>query len=234
MIQSIVYKGDGGSLKGGIGSLLDEKFPSISIMGVVNDLSEGLFKLVGSEIDIFFFEVGPTDVIDPKILDRINNSGTEIVLICSKNLLPIEIFNHDIFFYLEKPLYEEKIRQLVGKFESKKQDSKMFMESDRISIPVKDGWEIIRVEDIVYCQADSNYTDLHLVDGKKRKVSKPLKMYAECLYSKSFVRIHQSYLVNSRYMKKLSKDKSPSLFLSTGISIPVSRSGKKELLKLFL
>lgn len=231
MIQSVIYENNGSSVDVRTRSVLTNSFPFVK---VVKESSDELFKLFKLGIDLVFLEMTDSAKIDPMVLSLIKDTSTEIVLICSNDPLPIEIFNHDIFFYLEKPLSEESITRVRKKYELKKQYSRLFMDSDRISIPVKDGWEIIKIEDIVYCQADANYTDLFLIDGKKRKVSKPLKAYAESLSAKSFVRVHQSYLVNSMYMKKLSKDKSPSLFLTVGIEIPVSRSGKKELLKLFV
>jgi two-component system LytT family response regulator len=235
MITSVIYQNSSVDSVGvKTQRIIADNFPLINLTTIVSELNDDLFKLLKSGIDLLFFEVAEDFRIDQRLFDRITEAGSEIVLICTKNNLPIEIFNQKIFYYLEIPLSIEKIKQVTEKFQLKKENTRFFMESDRISVPVKDGWEIIDIQDIMYCQADSNYTDLYLKNGKKRKISKPLKSYAECLSTKSFVRVHQSYLVNSSYMKKLSKDKSPSLFLSNGVEIPVSRSGKKELLKLFL
>ncbi|MBL4624994.1 MAG: LytTR family transcriptional regulator [Flavobacteriales bacterium] len=51
-------------------------------------------------------------------------------------------------------------------------------------------------DNIIYCEADSNYTHIHLKNSRKITVTKTLKVYEELLSPSKFHRIHQSYLVN--------------------------------------
>jgi DNA-binding LytR/AlgR family response regulator len=78
----------------------------------------------------------------------------------------------------------------------------------------------IPVDAIHYCQAESNYVRLHYADGKTTLISRTLRAIEQALPSTSFIRVHQSYLVNIREVFAFSRDK---LTLENGITIPVSR-----------
>jgi two-component system LytT family response regulator len=66
----------------------------------------------------------------------------------------------------------------------------------KIALPTLDGFELVPIEDILHCEADSNYTHVVLKRGKKVLVSRTLKEIEELLDGHAFLRIHHSYLVN--------------------------------------
>jgi two-component system, LytTR family, response regulator len=88
--------------------------------------------------------------------------------------------------------------------------------------------QIVKVKDICYLQGDSGYTTVFLNGGKKVVTTKILKDYEELLPDKSFLRVHQSYLVNEFYIDRYYK-KDGLLYLKDSTAIPVSRR-KKELI----
>lgn len=84
---------------------------------------------------------------------------------------------------------------------------------------------------ILYAQADSNYTILYLSDEREKIIiSKTLKQIVAKLPA-CFTRIHQSYLVNIKFLRTYEKAKC-RLVLDGGKQLPVSRSGKEELNKM--
>src|SRR4051812_16369834 len=78
-------------------------------------------------------------------------------------------------------------------------------QSAKISVPTFDGLQMISVEDIVKCIAHESYTEIILTCGSKFIVSRKLKEYEEMLAAFNFFRIHNSYLVNLRHVKKYIK-----------------------------
>jgi two-component system LytT family response regulator len=72
---------------------------------------------------------------------------------------------------------------------------KQLQVAGKITIPVQNGFEVMEVVDILYCQVDDNYTNIFLTDGEKL-VSKTPKYFEEILKPSVFVRVHKSYLVN--------------------------------------
>ncbi len=102
-----------------------------------------------------------------------------------------------------------------------------------ISFAFSQGYEIIPIEQILYCQADGNYATIYLLDQSKIVVSKPLKFIAHKINSAMFMRVHQSYLVNTNYVRKLITKGGFSLMLLGEISIPISRKYKAAVLQRF-
>ena len=87
---------------------------------------------------------------------------------------------------------------------------------------------------IISCEADDNYTTLHLKGNKKIVVSSTLKVIEELLEDHSFVRIHRSYLVNLKEIEKYVKADGGYVVMSDGSEILISRNKKEELLKQLL
>ena len=91
---------------------------------------------------------------------------------------------------------------------------------------------MLDVNDIVFCKADDNYTEIHLANSKKL-VSKTLKYFEEALSIYTFARIHKSYLVNVNKITKYKKGKGGSVLVSNGKEILVSAAKKANLLSYF-
>ena len=104
--------------------------------------------------------------------------------------------------------------------------------SGKITIPQLDGFQVLEVADILYCQADDNYTEIYLKSGKIL-VSKTLKYFEETLREHAFSRVHKSYLVNVAEIVRYRKGKGGSVVLSSGKEVAVAPSRKKQLLSFF-
>jgi two-component system LytT family response regulator len=102
----------------------------------------------------------------------------------------------------------------------------------KITIPLQNGFEVLETKDILFCQADDNYTKIFTKD-KKRLVSKTLKYFEGMLSESGFSRVHKSYLVNVNAIIEYKKGKGGSVVLSNGKEIMVSPTRKKELLAFF-
>ncbi len=94
------------------------------------------------------------------------------------------------------------------------------------------GYELIPLNNIIYCESKSNYTNIHLNNSQQILVSRTLKDIEELLDSEPFFRIHNSYLVNLQYAIHYTKGEGGFLVLNNDITLPVSRNKKEELLKL--
>jgi two-component system, LytTR family, response regulator len=123
-----------------------------------------------------------------------------------------------------QPLLQEQIAITLRSYREDKKQNQLALRSQQ-------SVQIVSFKDICYLQADDCYTTVFLNDGKKVVVSKPLKYYEELLPDKSFLRIHQSYLVNKHYIDRW-HPKESLLHLKDGTQLPVSVR-KKELVGRF-
>ncbi len=98
----------------------------------------------------------------------------------------------------------------------------------KIALSTQEGMHLVSWQEIVRCEANSNYTCVFLNDGSKLVVSKTLARVEAVLPLRQFVRIHQSHLVN---FSKIRFAGNHELELEGNIKLPVARNRRKELLK---
>lgn len=105
-------------------------------------------------------------------------------------------------------------------------------EQQSITVKVGNGRKVIPVEEILYIQADNNYSIIHLESRQAYTVARTLKHYELELDEAIFYRSHQSYLVNLYHIDSL-KPHQNMLILKNQEEIPVSRRNKRRLTELF-
>ena len=81
----------------------------------------------------------------------------------------------------------------------------------------------------MYVKAEGNYSTFYLDDSSKVTISKQLKS-VETILPESFLRPHQSYIVNRAFIEKYVRGDGGYLIVSSGVKIPVSRRKKDELI----
>ena len=100
----------------------------------------------------------------------------------------------------------------------------------KLGLPSADGLVFVKTDDILYCEADSNYTNIYTADGKKHIISKTLKEYDELLSDYSFFRIHNSYLINLNCIKRYVRGDGGQVIMTNDISLDVSKRKKESFL----
>lgn len=90
---------------------------------------------------------------------------------------------------------------------------------------------LVKQNEIMHCQSYHSYTQLHLHNGKTITATKTLKQFAESIDKNTFIRVHQSHLVNINYIEKYVKGEGGHLVLTDGTKLPVATRKKEYLLR---
>jgi two-component system LytT family response regulator len=133
------------------------------------------------------------------------------------------------FLYLEnKSLQENKLKELV------KVNDQMNDFLDRIV--VKDGRNIsiIPLEDVRWIEAQDDYVMIH-THRKKYLKQKTMGYFEEHLNPKDFIRIHRSFIVALKEIKKIEpvEKESFQIILEDKVTLPLSRTGYSKLKDFF-
>jgi len=88
-------------------------------------------------------------------------------------------------------------------------------------------YHYVDTQDILYLQADSNATDFIMKDGTVISAYKTLKTYQQQL-PKNFVRIHQSYILNTDYVSRINYGKSVCTLKLRKVQLPFSKSYREN------
>ena len=147
--------------------------------------------------------------------------------------------------YLLKPIVLQELKAAVSKAFQKLDpnhgninrmreqwyNGKKFSES--ITIPTAEGFSVMPLEDIIYCQASSNYTIIHAKGEKKIVSSQTLGYYEELLAEHNFFRAHRSYLINLAQVSSFKKGEGGFIIMRNGDEVELARNNKNEFMQLF-
>ncbi|WP_298766927.1 LytTR family DNA-binding domain-containing protein [uncultured Polaribacter sp.] len=221
---------------------LQKYCPNVQLLGEAEHIAEGLQLIKKHDLDLVFLDVEMPFGNAFDLLEKVGNRTFETIFVTAYDHYAIEALNNDASYYLLKPIsIDELIKavNIVTEIKEKEQELEHKIlkpnantANGKITIPQQDGFEILDVNDIVFCKADDNYTEIHLANSKKL-VSKTLKYFELALKEYTFARIHKSYLVNVNAITKYKKGKGGSVVVSNGKEILVSASQKSNLLSYF-
>lgn len=101
--------------------------------------------------------------------------------------------------------------------------------SNKISIWTTKGTELIKLDEILYCEAKGRYTNLKLVDDREFLLTRVLKEVEGALPKSMFFRTHRSFLINLYHLKSYNIRHQLPLTLCNDVKIPLA----KRRIKLF-
>jgi len=228
---------------------LNELFPDMPIVFKTNNVQQAAEKLEKLDVDLLFLDIEMPGMNGFQLLENFPNRSFDVIFTTAYSEYALQAFIARAISYLLKPIDEDELKAVVTSWEeerdqrqtAKVQDIDSLLEhlkkegfmKSKISVPVTDGYEFIEVDQIVYCQSQSNYTHLYLLDGSKLLVSKTLKEVESTLEKFFFIRVHQSYLINPNFMKKFSRKDGGYLIMKTEDNIPISRAKRSLVINLF-
>ncbi|MEO5563071.1 MAG: LytTR family DNA-binding domain-containing protein, partial [Chitinophagaceae bacterium] len=79
--------------------------------------------------------------------------------------------------------------------------------------------------------ASVNYTHLYMSNKNKYTVSRTLKDFEDMLSEETFLRIHNSCIINKNYVEKYIRGEGGQVVMSNGVVLDVSKRKKGEFLK---
>ena len=177
------------------------------------------------------------------LLTRIKNIGFEVIFTTAHSEYAIKAFKFSAIDYLLKPIDIAELKRAIGKVDKKMngdistrlqhliQNLQPAQGNHKLALPTLDGLVFVKVSDIIYCEASSNYTEIIVQDGKKYVVSRTLKEYEDLLTGHNFYRIHNSYLINLNAIKKYIRGEGGYVVMNNDQSLTVSKRKKDGFLE---
>lgn len=99
---------------------------------------------------------------------------------------------------------------------------------NKLIISSSEGYRFIEYHDIIRLESLSNYTKIFTVNNKSYIVSKTMKSILQKLPKLSFLRVHNSHVINVHEIELLSKDQ---IRMSDNRYVPISRNKRKMVLE---
>ncbi len=248
MIQTIIIDDEAIARKTLI-NFLNRFFPDIKVIAQANSVKSGIQVLNDYNPDLVFLDIEMPHGTGFNILENIDNINFSVIFITAYDQYAIEAFKFSAIDYLLKPLNISELKIAVEKFKkrntNKGQTQKIKVLIDNLNneqnkiyklvLPIINGFQVVEINDIIRCEGDRNYTKFIFTNDKMIHVSKTMKEFEELLIKHGFFRIHQSHLINLKYVEKYIKGYSGGgkVKMSDDSALAVSRNKKKDFLNRF-
>ncbi|MFD2969232.1 LytR/AlgR family response regulator transcription factor [Sphingobacterium bambusae] len=202
-------------------------------------------KLITEKVpDVILMDIQLRDGTAFDLLAKLEPIPQHIIFITAYNHFAIKAIKFGALDYLLKPIDQSELNEALGRYRRKSENNPQWMQQlaltqqsmdqgtlpEHIVLNTLNNSRIVAVDDIVYCKGDGPYTFFFLNDGSQQLISKPLKYYEELLPAPHFLRTHQSYLVNKKYVSGVSR--SEYIILKNNEEIPISTRRKNSILNL--
>ncbi len=215
---------------------LEKYVPEAEMIGEANGVSDAYDLILHKEPDIILLDIHMDDGNGFELLEKLGDNCPKVIFTTAFDEYALQAFRVQAVDYLLKPIDPEKLQEAIRRVNlSKEQNAntelyRKIFNSDRMAIPTLTGNQFLRLNEIVYVEAQGAYCEINLSNGKKLLISKNLKFFKEKLRSKpEFLKPHKSYMVNIQYVEALQKDDGWCLKLVNGKLIPVARGKRTEI-----
>lgn len=219
--------------------------PEITSISEADSVSTAVEAIHTENPDLVFLDIRLNNGSGFDVLRHLNGKKPGIIFITAYEEYAIQAFKVSALDYLLKPIDPDEFSAAVERAQRKINEEKFTERMDtfmknmenasqglkKITLKMADCIHVINIADIVCCEADRNYTNFHLVTDERIMVSRSLGEYEDMLPVDSFIRVHQSYLVNVAHIKRYDKTDGGFLITTNGKNIPVSTRKKEQLIQ---
>ena len=218
------------------------QFEQIDLVGMFNESITALQQIPVLKPDLVFMDIEMPFKNGFQLLEDLPEKNFNVVFVTAYNEFAIKALRINALDYLVKPLQVNELAQAIEKAEKMNgvntrqvthvKEQLLNNRVDKIAIPLQGGLYFLPVEEIIYAEANSNYTHVFTSKNEKIVLSKTLKELEEALDNTQFSRIHRQFIINLKFLKFLNRNEG-IVELSNGAKIPISRRQRDDLLERF-
>lgn len=220
-------------------------YKDLKICATACTLNEAYFAIQKFNPEIVFLDIQLEEKNAFDLLNMFREINFKIIFTTGYQNYAVKAFKYSAVDYLLKPINRRQLKNALEKIKDppelqnltqqlatlKANFSSVNPTLHKLAIPTPQGLSLIEIDDIMKCEAHSNYTDIFMLNERKITITKPLKQVEELLKDHNFFRVHQSHLVNLKYVLRYYKGKGGYVELIDGSTVSVSVRKKEDLLK---
>jgi len=241
MLRAVLIDDDESNL-----SSLSEKIANhcrqVQIIARCDNPEDGIRTIDELKPDLVFLDIEMPRVNGFMLLQQLTFKDFELIFVTAYDHYAIKAIRSCALDYLVKPVDVEELKAAVAKAAGMRNKNSAASQLDLLiehlqkkqpkllTIPTSDGLQFINIEDIIYLEANDNYSNIYLSTNQKFLVSRTLKDFEELLPSDIFIRIHHSSIVNKFFVDKYIRGDGGQVVMRNGNVLDVSKRKKSEFL----
>jgi two-component system LytT family response regulator len=202
--------------------------PEIRILGILHDSSIAVDAILREKPDLLFLDIQMPGKSGFEIASELLESDIfpSIIFVTAFDRFAIEAIRHAAFDFLVKPVNPEELNQAIRRFHDSAPKSspvdqltrliERTLARPKLKISTAGGFTLIDPAEIVYIQADWNYSEIFLGKEKCELATLNIGAIEEALPKTNFYRINRSVIINVNYLTKVSRKKREATLIKDG------------------
>jgi two-component system LytT family response regulator len=191
-------------------------YDTIAIAGEAVNGRDGIEKIEKLLPDLIFLDIEMPVFNGFEMLSCLKHQP-KVVFVTAYDQYAVKAFEEDSIDYLLKPVEPERLEKTIKKLqqpmhprpdysqlEALIKQLNVKKEIGTLTVKIGDKILLIRLDDIVFIDADEKYVFLHTANGKSHLTDFTINGLEEKLPA-AFVRIHRSYIINRDHIKEIRK-----------------------------
>ncbi len=201
------------------------RIPGITVCGKASSADEALEMVLINAPDLVFLDVQMPEKNGFQLVDYFKKYllNTTVIFVTAHAEFAINALKVSAFDYLLKPVIMNQLTETILRFKAEKhlvsKDRKVDLLLEMANKPCKlkfntrSGYILVSPDEIMYCEADVNYTSIYFSSDNREIVTINLGRLEEILSPYSFFRISRSILINTIFLKKADRQKKKCLLV---------------------
>ncbi len=242
MIKALIVE-DELYIRKGLIAMIESLDKDIDILGECETVEAAITVTRACKPTVIFLDINLKDGIAFDFLDQVKDLSFQVIFITAYDQYALQALKNGAVDYILKPVSIDDLEKAIDKIDvakEQKQNERLEVvkeqlvtnKKEHMVLKLQEGYQVVRFKSLMYCKSDKGYTTFYTEDKKSYLASKPIKDFEDQFPEEIFMRTHQSYVVNLRYVDRY--DKSGYIYLKSGEIIPVSGRNKEGFVKRLL
>ena len=207
--------------------LLEEmviKMEGVIVSGSAQDIEEGINQVLLHRPDIVFLDIKLTDENGFDLISRLKKYDADpfIVMVTGYDQFGMQALKAGAFDYLLKPVDPNELLKVISRYREKKLHQYQSETVKKIRFNTLGGFVLVNPEEILYCQAEANYTDIFLINQQKHTISLNIGSIEKLLNPSDFYRISRSSIIHVKYLTGINRGKRQCMLTAAEVTVSLT------------
>ncbi|OEK06953.1 LytR/AlgR family response regulator transcription factor [Roseivirga misakiensis] len=224
-----------------LNGLLVKYCPNIEVIGQAASVAEAKKLINTTSPEVVFLDIEMPGGNGFSLLEGIPSQPFKVIFVTAYDSYALKAIKFSALDYVLKPIDKEELIAAVEKLSDESQNKTKIENlghylnggAQKIALSLIDEVRLIDINKIIRVEADNNYATFVLQSGEKVIVSKNLGHFYDLLKDHGFSRVHQSHLINQKFLERYVRKDGGYLVMENQDQVPVSRTQKQHVTKLF-
>ncbi len=199
-------------------NILLRKYPDLEVSGVASNVDDAIELALRIKPDLVLLDIQMPGKDGFTFLDELRKYSLfpGIIFVTAYENYAVRAIRNAAFDYLLKPISKAELFGAIDRFReflnrNQKSDLNHLVDllnktrPGRIRLNTRTGYFFVDPDEIMYIEADGNYSHIKLVNGKTETSTLSLGNLEKMIEAGSFLRISRSYIINMKFISRVDR-----------------------------